>query len=136
MIFQEKQTEDEYTYTVEDVFGKMEIRSPNRLVADDGDAEFLDEVFDTIYNHHLKDRTSKPIEGSVQDTDITYTYQKEDTGFSEVLDIEATTFIEETFGRPLQLMSSNKKHLFALWYADNGYKLTDDFKEKVLELKK
>lgn len=65
MIFIESKNEGGFTYTVKDIFGKVEIYSPERL-----EKEKLDEVFVAIFN---KGKSGK---GEVKGTNITYNFLK------------------------------------------------------------
>lgn len=69
MNFYEKQTEEGYTYNVEDAFGTIEIRSPEKL-----EASNLDEVFMAIFQTHQDDKGT--IESVIQGTEIYYTFNK------------------------------------------------------------
>lgn len=78
MIFQEKKTESGYTYTVTDAFGTIDIYTPQKLVPEDGDTQYLDDVFMAIFERHKKDAAGT-IEGTVKDTDISYKYKKQNS---------------------------------------------------------
>lgn len=69
MNFYEKPTEEGYTYTVDDVFGTIEIQTPDKLYPDK-----LDDVFMAIFETHKHDRGT--VESSVKDTNIIYTFKK------------------------------------------------------------
>jgi len=70
MIFSEQKINDVFVYQVKDVFGEMEITSPDKL-----DAGKLDDVFMSVFTAHAKDGAGK-IEGIVKDTKINYKYIK------------------------------------------------------------
>lgn len=70
MTFVEKKEGELWIYSITDSFGDMVIRSPEKF-----DAEKIDMVFSTIWKHHKSD-SAKNIEGSIQNTDITYHWKR------------------------------------------------------------
>jgi hypothetical protein len=68
MRFYEKKTKKGFNYQCEDVFGKIEMDSPDKL-----DSEQLDSLFMAIFEHESRKKT---VEGKVKDTEITYKYTK------------------------------------------------------------
>ncbi|MEX2604630.1 MAG: hypothetical protein WD361_10520 [Gracilimonas sp.] len=65
MTFSEQKTEKGYLYKVKDMFGEMEIESPNKL-----STEKLDDVFMAIFD------TGQSGENYIQGTKIYYKYKK------------------------------------------------------------
>lgn len=73
MTFAEKPTEHGYTYEVTEggVFESLEIHSPHRLVSEDGDTGYLDDVYYAIEDTARKNN-SMQVEGDIKGTEITY----------------------------------------------------------------
>lgn len=139
MIFEEKKTKEGYKYTVEDLFGKMVINSPERLVYKDESQNLnsskLDDAFYAIYKHHSKD-FSKKIEGKIKNTEITYIYIKAKIGWDKIFNEEIKSFVEKIFDVPFENITEKSKHLFAAWYSEEGHKLNKRFKNKLINYKK
>lgn len=75
MIFIEKKLKTKYKYIVDDAFGKIIIFSSERMVDENNNAEYLDDVFMAIYEQHKHDTATK-ISGKIKDTNINYKFSK------------------------------------------------------------